>query len=639
MIKYINDEFEKLNLKKPPSVWAEPLSERLYLPDVLSKVIYGGWNGETWEPVHEWEASQEGAGELILPIFGLLDQPKRQKQIPIQLNEEQGGNLMVFGSAGSGKSTLLRTLVTSLALTYSPRQVQAYILDYGGQSMLKALEAFPQVGAVVTRLEAERTERLVQLIRTELQRRNTAMRDLRVDNWLDHNAKCESGEQFSALFLIIDNFRDLKQSFESEFISDVTRLISGAQASGLFLVIASSLQSDIPVDLFSNINQRVTFIQADKSEYFRLVGSPTDAKLAEDASKGLRPGRGLSKGEPPEEFQTALPCYGENDKEQTENLIELAEDMRAKWKAELPKPVKTLPYLAALSPQTLYQGDNRFISPIGLDFVGLQPVGLSLLNDGPTFLIGGVTRQCGKTTLLRTWLLGLAKLYTKEQLQVVMIDFHARTLTSLRHLPIIKSYVGNKLGLDEVIDSLLKEVDQRQVEIERIFMSDPDNFDINNVLSLWPHILVVIDDYDRFYQNMGGPVEKLVDLIQRGQDCGISFLIAGKVSDLPNSYADKFIDRVKKSGCGVLLGGTEGIDEFNNTRRPVGSAPMGLPAGRGYIISRGQTHMIQALAYWNENENPEDALKRWLKALKPATSTPTADKQAETESETTSDSD
>ncbi len=637
VINYINDEFEKLGLKKPPPVWAEPLSERLYLPDVLSKAIYGGWNRETWEPVHEWEASQKGTGDLILPIFGLLDQPKMQKQVPIQLNEEQGGNLMVFGSAGSGKSTLLRSIVTSLALTYSPRKVQAYILDYGGQSMLKALEAFPHVGAVVTRLEAERTERLIQLIRTEVNRRNNSMRDLRVDNWLDHNAKCGKVEQFPALFLIIDNFRDFKQSFESEFISDVTRLISGAQASGLFLVIASSLQSDIPNELFSNINQRVTFIQADKSEYFRLVGSPTDAKLAEDASKGLRPGRGLSKGEPPEEFQTALPCYGENDKEQTENLIELAEDMHAKWKSELPKPVKTLPYLATQPPETLHPGDNNFVSPIGLDFVSLQPVGMSLLNDGPTFLIGGVTRQCGKTTLLRTWLLGLAKMYTKSQLEVVIIDFHARTLTSLRHLPTVKSYVGNKLGLDEVLDTLLAEVERRQGETEQIYMSDPDNFDIKNVLALWAHILVVIDDYDRFSQSMGGPAEKLVDLVQRGQDCGISFIITGKLTDLPNSYIDKFIDRVKKSGCGVLLGGTEGIDEYNNTRRPTGSVPMGLPAGRGYIISRGQANMIQALAYWNENENPEDALRRWLKALKPATSTPTAIEQLE--SETTSDSD
>jgi hypothetical protein len=148
---------------------------------------------------------------------------------------------------------------------------------------------------------------------------------------------------------------------------------------------------------------------------------------------------------------------------------------------------------------------------------------------------------------------------------------------------------------------------------------------------------VVIDDYDRFSQNLGGPAEKLVDLVQRGQDCGISFIITGKLTDLPNSYIDKFIDRVKKSGCGVLLGGTEGIDEYNNTRRPTGSVPMGLPAGRGYIISRGQANMIQALAYWNENENPEDALGRWLKALKPATSTPTAIEQLE--SETTSDSD
>ena len=452
---------------------------------------------------------------------------------------------MIFGSAGSGKSTLLRTIITSMAMSCSPRQAQAYILDYGGQSSLKVLEAFPHVGAVVTRLETERTERLVQLVRTELQRRNRAMRELRVDNWLDYNNNCESGEEFPALYLIIDNFRDFKQSFEHEFINEVTRLLSGAQSTGLFLIVAASLQSDIPSDLFSNINQRVTFIQADQSEYYRIVGFPSETKMAEDASKGLRPGRGMSRATPPEEFQTALPCAGENDKDQTENLIRLAETMRSKWKGELPKPVDTLPFLATLHPSDVYPGANTYMSPIGLDFVELQPVGFSLINDGPTFLVGGVTRQCGKTTLIRTWLLGLAKSFRPDQLQVALIDFHTRTLAPLRHLPVVSHYIGNKLGLDELIEYLKSEVGKRQADVERIYSSDPDRFDIREVLALWPHILVVIDDYDRFFQSMDGPSEPLIDIIQQSSDCGISFIVSGKLTDLPNSYSDRFIDRVK----------------------------------------------------------------------------------------------
>lgn len=615
VIDYINQQSEKLGLKKPSSVWVDPLPERLYLPDVMKKAFSGGWDGEKWQEVKEWDSVRAQDRQLILPVFGLLDQPARQRQIPIQIDEAQGGNLMVFGSAGSGKSTLLRTIVTSIAMSCTPRQAQAYILDYGGQSSLKVLEAFPHVGAVVTRLETERTERLVQLIRSELQRRNRAMRELRVDNWEDYNNNCEPSEKFPALFLIIDNFRDFKQSFEHEFINEVTRLLSGAQSAGLFLIVATSLQSDVPSDLFANINQRVTFIQAVQSEYYQIVGFPSDDKLAEDASKGLRPGRGMSRATPPEEFQAALPTYGDNDKEQTENLIQLAETMRSKWKGDLPKPVETLPYLATLHPSDVYPGANTYISNIGLDFVELQPIGFSLVNDGPTFLIGGVTRQCGKTSLIRTWLLGLSKSYRPDQLKVALIDFHTRTLAPLRHLPIVSHYVGNKVGMDELTDYLVNEVEKRQEDIEITYMNDPDTFDIHEVQKLWPHILVVIDDYDRFFQAIGSPSDQLIEVVQHGSDCGISFIISGKLSDLPNSYSDRFIDRVKKSGCGVILGGTEGIDEFNNTRRPVGSVPIGLPPGRGYMISRGQASMIQSMAYWNENEDQDDAISRWVKVL------------------------
>lgn len=615
VINHINTQAELMGLKKPPSVWPAPLADRLFLPDILEKVINGGWNGKEWLPVHEYDAQANALDKFVLPIFGLVDQPSRQRQIPIQIEDELGGNLMVFGSAGSGKSTLLRTIMTSLALTYSPSEVNAYILDYGGQSSLKVLESFPHVGAVITKFETERTERLIQLIRTEIQRRNRAMRELRVDNWSDYNTHCISGQQFPALFLIIDNFRDFKQSFEHDFINEVTRLISGAQSAGLFLVLASSLQSDIPTDLYANINQRITFIQADQSEYYRIVGMPSEAKLMEDASKGLRPGRGMSRATPPEEYQAALPSYGENDKEQTENLIDLAETMRREWQGALPKPVNTLPYLATLSPHLIGHGTYDYKSPIGLDFMDLQATGLSLVNDGPSFLIGGVTRQCGKTTLIRTWLLSLAKAFSSKQLQVDLIDFHTRTLAGLRHLPIVSSYIGNRVGLEELTEKLMSEINRRQSAIEQIYVNNPDEFDIHNILKQWHHIVVVIDDYDRFYQSLGGPSENLADIIQKCTDCGMSFIISGEITDLPNAYADRFIDRVKRNGCGILLGGTEGIDEYNNTRRPIGAVPMGLPPGRGYIISRGQASMIQSMAYWDDGEEQDDAIKRWLKSF------------------------
>ena len=40
--------------------------------------------------------------------------------------------MLIVGGPQTGKSTLLRTLISSLALTHTPREVQFYCLDFGG---------------------------------------------------------------------------------------------------------------------------------------------------------------------------------------------------------------------------------------------------------------------------------------------------------------------------------------------------------------------------------------------------------------------------------------------------------------------------------------------------------------------------
>lgn len=614
VVEYISQKARAMHLKRPPAVWPDALSDRYFLPDLLSKHLSGGWDGQSWQPCQVWGENVLSA-QSILPVLGLADLPGKQLQYPLQMSASQGGHLLIFGSAGSGKSTLLRTLVTSLGLTQSPDDAHVYILDYGGQSALKLLETFPHVGAVVTRLETERTERLVQLVQTEISRRNNLLRSARVDSWQDYNALVPSGERLPAFFLMIDGFRDFKQSFENEFIDGITALISGGQAAGLFLVAATSLQNDIPNELFANINLRLTFNQADPTEYFRIIGSPSEAKLLEDAAKGVRPGRGLLRGTPPIEFQAALPAYGDSDKEQASNLIKLAEQMRSGWKGQLPTPALTLPNLVSLPEKQAIDDKRPYFSMLGLDFESLAPIGFSLLEDGPAFLIGSVTGQCGKTTLLRSWLLGLASSYSPDRLQTIIVDFHTRSMASLRRLPIVQSYVGSRTALDETLNKLSSEIDRRQTAVEKAYEQDPENFDIRSLLQDWPHIVVVIDDYERLYQSIGNELPQLTECLQRGAESGFSFIITGNISDLPNSYSDHFIERFRKLGCGVLLGGVDGIDEFNNTRRPAGSQAAGLPPGKGYLIKRGRAGLFQAAAYWEKDQPPAKAMEKRITGI------------------------
>lgn len=614
VIEAIQKTAEKLNLKHPPAVWPDALPEKLYLPDLLNDTLVGGWDGKEWQICHKWGTPADDS-VLIYPYLGICDFPAQQQQLPFCADVHQGTNMLIFGSAGTGKSTMLRTLVTSLALTNAPDEVIIYVIDYGGQTALKVLEEFPHVGAVITRIETERTERLIQMLQKEVFRRNDLLRDANVDNRVDYNATVSREEQLPAIYLLIDNYGSLRRTFEPEFLNSISSLMSGGQSAGLYMVIASSLQGDIPNEMFANVNNRLTFLQADTSEYYRIVGHPSDAKLEEDAIKGIRPGRGLLRGTRPIEFQAALPAYGTNDREQLQNLMTLAENMKEAWKGPLPAPVQTLP-LFAQRPKIEMAENVRaaYASYLGLNFDWLYPIGFTLLGDGPTFLITSPSRQTGKTTLITSWLLDLCKNYSKEELQIYLIDFHGRTMTAFRKAPQV-TYIASNEDMRAKLDDLINDLSLREEVLSAAYENDPDNFDPHNVLKQFPRIVIAIDNYEALHQKYPDSSEPLANCLQKGGELGCSFIIAAKLTELPSNYEDRFIAQFRKRGTGILLGGAEGIDEFNNTRRPQGAAPAGLPAGRGYLVSRGMAGMLQTFTWWDPEEDPEESLIRQISEL------------------------
>ncbi|MEI7716896.1 MAG: type VII secretion protein EccCa, partial [Mycobacterium sp.] len=99
-------------------------------------------------------------GSLTVPI-GIVDRPREQRRSPL-IVELRGaaGNVAVVGAPRSGKSTALRTLITALAATHDPGQVQFYCLDFGGGA-LTSLRALPHVGAVAGRAQPRLVARIV----------------------------------------------------------------------------------------------------------------------------------------------------------------------------------------------------------------------------------------------------------------------------------------------------------------------------------------------------------------------------------------------------------------------------------------------------------------------------------------------
>jgi S-DNA-T family DNA segregation ATPase FtsK/SpoIIIE len=491
-----------------------------------------------------------------------------------------------------------------------------YILDFGGQSHLKVLEAFPHVGSVITRFETERAERLLRFAQTELKRRNDLFRRNGVGSLADYNRQAGS-EPLPELFFFIDNFLGIKRLFPAEFVNEIASLAGGSASSGIHLAVATYLPGDLPADLYSNVHAQSTLHQASQTEYFGIVGLIGEARLQEDVGRPPRPGRGFLRGTPPIEFQAALPAGGTNDQEQMQQLLDLGEKMRRAWKGPVPQIIESLPYSITLPKSArLPKAARPHGCAQGKDFETLLPLGMKLEEDGPVFLVTSSAGQSGKTTALLTWALGLAENYSPEDLQFLVIDFHARTLLPLKNLPHILEFIGNQSEAGPCLQRLSDAVHNRSSAVEEALQKDPDRFDRDAFLIQYPAYVLLIDDYDRLALRLEGVGKTLAECLTAGGDVGLCAIVAGNGSDLPKDYDDEFMKKARRMGCGLLFSGNAVIDQFNNAKSPPYQPMAGLPPGRGYFIHRGQARIYQNFMYWEEGRKPAECLQERIDKIR-----------------------
>lgn len=626
LVQYLDQRAKDLRLLPPPPVWPDPLPERIFLEDILfdpqTGYVRGGWDKQPdWLPCEIYE-QHPPQFQFIPPVLGLVDKPLQQKQEVLLLGSSKGGeNLLVLGTAGSGKSTLMQTLVVSLARTNTPDQVHIYILDFGGDLALKALETFPHVGAVVTRLESERTERLIKHIDNEIANRIHLLRKFQVDTWTEYNQRPQASHKLPVIYLLIDNFREFKRAFQErpDLLNKIGSFISGGQSTGIYLVLTSNLLEDVPESLSGIISARWTLHQSKHENYYGIVGRPSEAKKQEEAVRGMIPGRGLLRSTHPLEFQIALPIKKSLDLSKTqnssggitENLTLLALEMNDKWKGERPQPIETLSAFVTLPhPSHIMSPKNDgFWVMLGTDFDTLEPIGFSL-DDSPAFLIADNSNGSGKTSLLHTWAVGLIESFPEESVQLHIIDFHTRTLRGLRKDHHVHSYINTKSTLDTFLEQLFCKVRERQEILENFFEENPDVIDASTSLRDKPREIVIIDDYHRLSVHIDDNTKrKFADSLAQSDELGIHFIVSGNVADMALDYSDPFLKQIKKMKTGILLGGSDGIDLFN-AQKPPGRATMGLNPGRGYMIQRGKARLFQAAVIWQRGETLQEALER-----------------------------
>ena len=116
-------------------------------------------------------------------------------------------HVLVAGRTGSGKSTLLHTLIINLALTYSPDEVEVYLVDFkeGVEFKIYATHQLPHARVVAIESEREFGLSVLEGLEAELGDRGKRFREAGAANIAQYRAK--TNQKLPRILLLVDEFQ------------------------------------------------------------------------------------------------------------------------------------------------------------------------------------------------------------------------------------------------------------------------------------------------------------------------------------------------------------------------------------------------------------------------------------------------
>ncbi|OEV03423.1 type VII secretion protein EccCa [Streptomyces oceani] len=571
----------------PPvtQIWLPPLPELLTL-DAVAGPIEVTADG--------MRLAARPAGPMRVPL-GLLDDPARQWQGQWLLDlTVAGGHVTVIGGPQSGKTTLLRTMVLSLALMHTPRDVGVYGLDLVGGG-LQMLGRLPHVGGVAGRTDRERLSRTVEEVRAMLAEREELFRTEGIDSVEELRRLRAAGRLTpdqerrvgsTDVVLVIDGYGALREEFE-ELDEAVTDVLKRGGGYGVHVVAAMLRWNDVRIAAQSAFGTRVEL----------RLNDPSDSSVSRRLAETIRadePGRTLTDGKL--FAQTALPRIdGLASAEEPGAAAEQAVDaIRSQWSGPAAPPVRVLP--ARLSPRRLPTvRSERTRLPIGLDQSALEPVLLDLFQHDQHLVVLGDS-ECGKTNLLRLIARGLMARHSADDLVFAVLD-PRRGLHSLVPEEYRGGYAHNAQLALRLSAGIATELDKRMPD-ETV---PPEVLAAGGAAPTGPRIVVLVDDYDVLATAGQQPLEPFVRYLPSAPDIGLHFVVTRRAAGASRALYEPFLMTLRESGtAGLVMAGERAEGQVFP-----GVYPARQPPGRGALIRRGEPQrLIQtALA---EDEDDED---------------------------------
>jgi S-DNA-T family DNA segregation ATPase FtsK/SpoIIIE len=510
-----------------------------------------------------------------------------------------GPHGLVAGTTGSGKSEWIITYILSLAVNFSPDEVQFVLIDYKGGGLAMSFEnkelgiKLPHLAGTITNLDKSAINRSIDSIESELKRRQSIFNDAReklkegqmdIYKYQQYYRKGLVDKPLSHLLIISDEFAELKQQ-QPEFMDQLISTSRIGRSLGVHLILATQKPSGVVNDqIWSNSRFKVCLRVQDKSDSNEILKKPDAANLKQVGAFYLEVGNdeyynlGQSAWAGAKYYPSDIVSHTIDQSVQYINNIgkvvnyydfdKSVSNLNKKCEGE--ELLNVVKYIDKISkeekfvkqqlwlpniPEIIYLSDIKtrykftshkldFNTVIGeYDEPRRQEQNILSINlaDGNIAIVG--QPGSGKEMLLSTIIFSSMCEHTPQEINYYILDFGAETLRKFSKFP----HVGEVVFQDDmervggVIQLIFDEINKRKILFQDYNGSlEYYNSHSGNVL---PLICCVINGYDVFCEVLPRIVDSLSSLFRDAPRYGIIFILSASAQNTFRARVLQYFNR------------------------------------------------------------------------------------------------